>query len=160
MSRRVALLHSFTESKWVSCQTITSNLVSSLTEALKGSQIKVFDFNQSDNKYDFLKLIEEVYEYRPERIVFCDHRPQPDFFICEYLKHFSQEQAEHIPEFFVHVYGDFSLDLKEWKNVQEELIEKRVHFICASDKQQKLVSGWINSPEGIVSKCQIGRAHV
>ncbi len=153
MSRRVALLHSFTESKWVSCQTITSNLVSSLKVALKGSQVQVYDFNQSDNKYDFYKLVREVFEYRPERIVFCDHRPQPDYFIKEYLSLFSEDEEEHIPEFFVHVYGDFSLDLKEWKGINPELTEKKVHFICASDKQQTLVSNWINSPEGVVSKC-------
>lgn len=153
MTRRVALFHSFAESQWVSCQTITSNLVGSLLKALGGHEVKVFDFNQSDNNYDFIKLIKAVHEFRPDRLVFCDHRPQPDFFIKRYLELFSKEEENLIPEIFVHVYGDFSLDLKEWKGINDLLVGKRIHFVCASDKQVKLVSNWINSPEGVVSKC-------
>lgn len=153
MTRRVALFHSFAASQWVSCQTITSNLVNSLSEAFKGHDVKVYDFNQSDNAYDFIKLVRTVFEFKPERLIFCDHRPQPDFFIKNYLALFGPDEEHLIPEIYIHVYGDFSLDLKEWKGINDLLIEKKVHFICASDKQQKLLTNWLNSPEGVVSKC-------
>ncbi len=136
------------ESSWVSCQTITRNLLKAY-EKLWGKE----GFNlffMGDTREEHWPLAQKVWNSNPSRVVFLDHYPHP----MEFLMALNQKyEGEELPELIFHVYGDFTLYPKEWLSLQSILKNTQVKFVCASNKQVDLVSKFLIRPKTRVERC-------
>lgn len=147
---RIALIMGRAQSDWVSCQSISKNLLAAYQMAFKKEDIKIFDysFTLRDDQIDLLAM--EIVSYFPDKIVFLDHYPHiGKLAIAMKKKYLGPER----PSLFIHVYGDFTLFLKEWLGLEYLLKNHKIRFFCASDKQLSLIKKLLKSPEHSVSKC-------
>ena len=122
--------------KWGSCKTISSNLVQSYMKAF-GSNLEFFRFDTSFNLADTWRLAGEIHDYSPERIVFLDHLPHPLALLQAVKFNYG---VEMLPDMVFHVYGDFTLYPAAWLTTGGVLKDARSLFICASEKQKRLVA--------------------
>lgn len=98
-------------------------------------------------KGNFLSnLIKELRPKKYKRIIIKDSH-----YLIPYLVTILERQcfAEKDVEWFIHLFGDFSLRAKEWFYCGEILKNKRVRFICASPRQVNLVRSFAKSPKKI-----------
>ncbi len=116
-------------SDWVSCQSITKNLVEAYQKNLSSLSLKNLP-NELD-PYFIEQCVQEINEKQIKRIIFVDHFPCPGPIIAK---------LDHDLEIIVHLFGDFMLQLEKWRSVGEK---SNLKFIAASHKQAKLVKNFI-----------------
>jgi glycosyltransferase involved in cell wall biosynthesis len=142
--KRIALISQNTESSWLSCQTITRNLKACYE--LMGSEYELEYFHYSFtsqniiNNAELIDLENEISEYKPDKIIFIDHRPNPYYLLCLLLKRIYYQHCE----FYFHIYGDFSLDLAYWQANFKQLKKYKFKLIVASDAQKKLINKFVD----------------
>lgn len=149
---KTAVVLSFKKSDWVSCQKITQNLKAAYDSAFSNDQIRYFNFEKGMNPYDEYGLVRSMFDFNAERVVFLDHRPHPGKLI-HLIDRFYDDDDKIRPELNIHVYGDFTLHLDAWWNLNNVLKKFRVKFICASDAQCELVGKFVNNPDKYITKC-------
>ncbi|MCK5073149.1 MAG: glycosyltransferase family 4 protein [Bacteriovoracaceae bacterium] len=139
----IAIIRKKKKSSWISCQSITANLEQMYRIAFPDSKIRIFHTDTSMNQYETGQVANEIFDYHPEKIVFIDHHPHPGFL----LKSLDLLYDENRPEFYFHVYGDFTLKPSDWLEVEHILQKAQTTFFCASERQVKLISSFINSDD-------------
>ncbi|MCK5883676.1 MAG: glycosyltransferase family 4 protein [Bacteriovoracaceae bacterium] len=148
--KKIALISCCKVPSWKSCQVISSNLVSCYQRLYSEDDLRVFNIEDSANKYEVYKATKQLAEFAPEKIIFTEHRPHPQIVIDFFYKNF---KGQALPELIFHVFGDFTLYSTEWAKLEKTLESFRVKFLCASDAQVELVSSFIVSAEQFVFKC-------
>lgn len=139
--KKVAIVYSRTESSWISCQTIVPNLLRSYREV---SDIELLEINYSPRitKAELELLVFKIIEVKPDHLVFIDHKPHPIAILVPLLKVLPDMQSK----FIFHLYGDFSLYFKEWKETFDLLKGKDAIFVSASERQKNFVAGFLEDP--------------
>lgn len=114
------------ESSWVSCQSITRNLISAYKSLFH--DIKLIPFPKVVNDFTCRTFAEELNRSGIQKIIFVDHQPCP----ADLIKYLNPEI-----EMVAHLFGDFMLQLSSWQQIERS--HYRIHFITASERQAKLV---------------------
>jgi glycosyltransferase involved in cell wall biosynthesis len=129
---RLALIGSGPEISWISCQSISQNLIHSYTMLEQEYDICFYHLTAKTGS----KVISRLKSFSPNKIIFYDHLPH--YFLI--LKDLDQLWPQKKPELLFHIYGDFSLYLDLWIQHQKLLKKWRVHFLCASPRYMDFVS--------------------
>lgn len=132
------------ESDWISCQSITNNLLSSYKKAFGQSELIELYLEQDFTKYDTWLLAKEIVDIDPDYIVFIDHKPHPSILI-QSLTRLSTKKYQYI----FHIFGDFTLYTQEWLSLESILDKNPPIFITASLSQKQLLTKLINSNNSI-----------
>ena len=140
---KVALVYSFKESDWFSCNVIVNNLKLAYSEIFNEENIVHANYRRDRfvSKQDLTKVHEEV-----EKVIFIDHKPTPVNFL-EKLQFLDGGKISTSREYIIHVFGDFPLYLTEWRTVFSILKGCSVKLICASEKQKKYIQNYFNQKE-------------
>lgn len=150
---KIAFLYSFEKSDWKSCEVITANLIKTYSFVFDKKDTSHFSYDSSMGDYEKLKLAEKIFEYNPTHIIIVDHKPHP-LKIFKFLDHFySQNKIKERAEYIIHVFGDFTLNAKDWQDSEDYLKKHSVKFVCASDRQKDLVSKFFKDKKKEVFKC-------
>ena len=110
-------------SSWVSCQSITKNLLDSYQQVYHNLKIIYLPDYLNDINARKIKLNEF------ERLIFIDHNPNPS----PLIKRLDNTDVEVV----VHLFGDFMLQLNSWTDLDDKRI--KLKFIAASSKQADIV---------------------
>lgn len=140
---KVALVTKSHLSDWVSCQSISSNLLKCYLEnELTPSAESTFQRFFFDHKSHFTtkSTAAKIKEWNADKIVFLDHAPCPALLINALF----ELDASYRPELLIHVFGDFTLHAQAWVDAETALKNYPLTFICASEKQATLVSSFMS----------------
>jgi glycosyltransferase involved in cell wall biosynthesis len=141
---KIAFIYSFEQSAWKSCQTITQNLINTYRLIYPEKSLLHFDYNDDQTKFQKLELAQKLVESAPDKLVIVDHKPHLE----SLLKVFELVQkTKKRPEIVFHIFGDFTLYGNQWLKLEPLLKKYKVKFICASDKQQRLVEKFLSRKE-------------
>lgn len=147
---RPAFVVSASASSWISCQTISPNLVKAY-EQVFGDQKDIFQLATNFSNEMVRKLAIDILAASPDRLIFIDHVPHPGRLLSELAKVYGRRQ---LPDLYVHVYGDFSLFTADWLAVEPALRKARVCWISASDRQREFVAHYLSKPrQAMTKKC-------
>jgi glycosyltransferase involved in cell wall biosynthesis len=138
---KVCFIYSFKPSVWVSCQKIVSNLVKAYKLNASELQIEEASFNVGMNDQDSYESISKVCKFKPDTIIFLDHKPHPIHFLNWLVREFKDEN--HNPDYIFHLYGDFTLHFRDWALTEELLKESKVLWYAASERQKNFLSEFI-----------------
>ena len=148
---KIALIYSHKKSSWKSCQTITENLVASYTLAYPKETLLHVDYKTSMSEFELLNEIKKLQTYNPDKIVVLDHIPHPQLFLSLYERMWQAKNKQGTrPEIIFHVFGDFTLFAKDWLKLEKTLCLYAVKFVCASERQMKLISSFLKIQKGMV----------
>lgn len=129
---KIALIYNFDPSAWVSCQRITRNLAAAY-HSRQELQVKDFHFDGIQN-FKLWETINAIVGFRPDQIVYLDHRPHPlEFHRLLWPKLLINGQK---PGVTFHLYGDFTLDFARWKQLGDILVGVKVRWYAASTRQK------------------------
>ncbi len=149
MKPKVGIVLSSTLLEWVSCRTIGSNLLKSYESCLQ-KNFTSFDYNKELDGKGVAELAASILRKKITHLHFLDHLPHPIALITELLK---QAPPEEMPAFCFHVYGDFTFYAPEWWVLSHLLRKCKAQYLCASERQIKLVQKLINVPKETISLC-------
>lgn len=144
---KIALVRRKHSSSWVSCQSITQNLVAVYKIGFPDAEIREFFFDPVDTRFEIVEEARRLADFAPERVAFIDHMPHPGIFLRALRL---AMPAASLPEFIFHVFGDFTLHVNAWLAMADFLGKSRVRFICASEKQTALLRGLIENADSLV----------
>ncbi|MBD66752.1 MAG: hypothetical protein CME62_16210 [Halobacteriovoraceae bacterium] len=132
---KIALIYSFDDSDWFSCNIILKNLIKSYQTIYdQDSLLHInYDYQGEVESRDLVSLRDK----EVTKIIFVDHKPSP----LRLIKQLSELNDGELPnkEYIFHVYGDFPLYIRDWRSIANRTKDRSVKFICASKKQQKFV---------------------
>jgi glycosyltransferase involved in cell wall biosynthesis len=148
---RIGLIHSSINSPWMSCQTITQNLIKTYSALECATELASFYLDIDQTDFEVLTLAKNLLKFKPDKIVIIDHLPHPGKLI-ELLTPLYESAGEVLPELIIHIFGDFTLYSKEWLKIESSLINYKVKFICASDRQADLIKKFLNKSNGNIYK--------
>lgn len=133
---RLGLVYSFDESAWFSVNKIVKNLLASYQMAFEAEELVHINYSAKRKYVENDKSTAEAAKKQLKKIVFLDHNPHP----VHWLRTLEKENGlEDIEEIVFHVFGDFTLKMREWRMLDSLTQGKRLKFICASHKQAKLI---------------------
>ena len=138
---KIAIIYSFKPSSWVSCQKIISNLVKAYRLFDNAYEIKEFSFVEGMDGFEFCQSFISVGEFRPDYIIFLDHKPHPLYYLDFLSKEFKETGLK--PKFIFHLYGDFTLNFNEWAGMEKFIKNHEVLWYVASQRQKNLISEFI-----------------
>lgn len=144
---RIAIVNRKTLPVWWSCKDISSNLAQMYRRAFKG-KVKFFSIEvecDSDSTWkaaSVWQVSREIAQFKPSRIVFIEHQPHPGL-IIQALK--VMYGLKKLPSIVAHIYGDFTINGKEWAKISPTIIDVPIKFICASKRQSKLLQNFISN---------------
>ena len=127
------LIKNKTVSSWISCQSITTNLIKCYQKMY--SDTKIIEIKDPLSDLCISRVIKKLENLKSiKRIVYLEHYPSP----VKFINFLSQSKIKDI-KLIYHVYGDLTLQLREWiEDLQKNQIY--VHFVCASKAQKSLTS--------------------
>jgi len=137
-------------SSWVSCQVISPNLVKAYELCFEKSDYAIFDFNSRQSRYETTELAKSIFDLRPQKIIFVDHAPHP-LKLLQSLAYFYDGQEK--PILYFHVFGDFTLYVQEWFELEPLLQNFKVCFLAASHRQQALIQSFCENFNHSVLYC-------
>jgi len=138
--QRVAIVLRKNRSDWVSCQSITGNLLRCYS-SLFPSQNRLFLIEEPTNTHQLRRLATEILLYDPERLVFIDHAPHPGPLLS--LLH--EMQSDFSAQIVFHIFGDFTLQAREWLTIESLLKKHSTLFISASFNHNQLLQSLIDA---------------
>lgn len=133
------IIHSSHESNWASVREILANLrtVYNHLEKEQEMDFRFLGFTNIKESWSRAKIINQ---WNPQRVFFLDDSPPPS----ELLASLSTRNPDWQQEVFIHLYGNFTYDFQHWFYAEKFMLGKKIRFICASDRQKKLVSSFID----------------
>lgn len=137
---KTVLIAKSSASPWVSCQSITANLLRAYQ--YEQSSLELIHFDEGDSFWKVSQQVEASLSKGVERFVFLDHHPHPGLFI-QALNLLTKEDQR--PELVFHLFGDFTLFATQWEAVASKLQGFPVRFFCASPNQARLVSSCLST---------------
>lgn len=152
---KVTFIYSQFASHWLSCQTITRNLLKSYAQYFSVDNPKksqIINFNKDTTLFDTEEMASAISSFNPDVIVFLDHSPHP-WPLLRSLNHVRLKNRDlKLPRLVFHVYGDFPLMSEEWIKSQDILKNYSINWICASDNQVKLIQKFIKKNQQSIYK--------
>jgi glycosyltransferase involved in cell wall biosynthesis len=136
-------------SNWTSNRVISPNLRESYRR-LWGEGYDVLSLPIDGDETDIRWAARALAARRPDRLVFVDHLPHPAALLEQFT---SAWEGRRLPALYFHLYGDFTLQLKNWLALEPLLKRASVSWICASDRQAALVGRLLAGPRRAVSLC-------
>lgn len=154
MINKIAVIYSSEKSEWQSCQSIVKNLCQSYSHLGESSdnEIQFYNVSKSDPLMSASQCALEVFNWNPSRIVWLDYKPTPLQFLRAYFSICNKQQAE-FPELWIHIYGDFVLNICDWGKMLEILKAFPLKLLCASVKQKELVVKFFEFEGDLVEVC-------
>ncbi len=152
---KVTFVYSQIESHWLSCQTITKNLLASYSQIFpieNSKKCQIVNYNKDSRLFDIEKISNNIFEFNPDIIVFLDHSPHPYPVLKAYDLLLKQNKQTQLPVIHFHVYGDFPLMSKEWIQSAKILKKFAIKWICASDSQTELIRKFIKKGKDSIFK--------
>lgn len=148
--KKVAIITSQKDSEWVSCKSISANLLESYKLALNGKyRLFSINYNNFDSKYATWSTVSDVKNWGADTLVFVDHAPCPANFISA----LGMIDSEYRPNLVIHVYGDFVLNVSDWIRAEAALANFSIQWICASEKQASLLKRFISEESSKIDIC-------
>lgn len=132
---KVGLVYSFEDSNWFSVTKIVGNLLKAYQMNAPEIDLVHINFSSTHSNDEIADTAKKAFDGSLDKLIFLDHRPHP----YSFLSSVDPSELDAVKEIIFHVYGDFTLYLKWWKSTEKLLISKKVKFVCASEKQAKLV---------------------
>ena len=143
--KKIALVYRRNPSDWTSCRSITRNLAEAYAMAFPKAELRPVFYEAHANSFAGHKAARQIVEFAPELLAFIDHSPFPGGL----LKALRQESCR--PRVVIHVFGDFMLHSCDWLGCEEVLKELNCSFVCASEKQRKLIGSLVAGGPATVS---------
>ncbi|OFZ21443.1 MAG: hypothetical protein A2X94_08010 [Bdellovibrionales bacterium GWB1_55_8] len=137
--RKIALICRQRPSDWVSCRSITQNLINSYSLEFPSAEIRQFYMEESASFLDLDQLAEGIVSFKPDLIAIVDHKPHPAV-LFELLA----RKLKSWPRLVIHAFGDFTINPNEWLRMEELFRSAQPVFVGASEKQQKLLRSFIS----------------
>lgn len=140
---KIAVLRVKEKSTWVSCQTISKNLLSAYERIAEKSKIPIEFCHYSGKSLstDGEKMFAQLQKNRVNRIVIIDHFPYPGKMFEELEPVF--DKLNYYPEIFVHVYGCLMHWFHEVDHKSTFFKKCKIHFVTASRAQRDLLSQYL-----------------
>lgn len=132
---KVGLVYSFEDSNWFSVTKIVGNLIKAYQINVPEINFVHINFSNSHSNDVVAETAKKAFDGSLDKLIFLDHRPHP----YSFLSSVGPSELDALKEIVFHIYGDFTLYLKLWKSTEKLLIGRKIKFICASEKQAKLV---------------------
>ncbi|TDP54191.1 glycosyltransferase involved in cell wall biosynthesis [Bacteriovorax stolpii] len=136
---------------WKSCQLITKNLIQSYQLALKGHNIQFLKVEEDLTPASAYKHALKIKEINPQGLIWVDHEPCSALLLNALNSVLSDKPYNDKPKFFIHLFGDFVLQCRQWETTLKSLNEFPVHFLVASDAQKLLVDKMFISTKNITT---------
>jgi glycosyltransferase involved in cell wall biosynthesis len=143
---KIALIYSQRKSSWKSCQAITENLIAAYSLLYSPEQTLLLNYHSKISDFELWQGVKKIVQEQPDKIIITDHTPHPYSFFLELEKLKLNKNTEII----IHVFGDFTLYVKEWIKSERILKGFQVKFICASTRQKNLIESFISNNTGNV----------
>jgi glycosyltransferase involved in cell wall biosynthesis len=138
---KIALILNYSDSDWVSCNSIVTNIVSCYTRAYQN--VDIFNYTDHSVSNSGKDITDGTYTH----IVIADHRVIPSEVLLNLLNKITQQ----LPLIVVHVYGDFVLNLVKWKGIERILLNFKVKFVTASSAQCHVIEKLLTSNRNIAA---------
>jgi len=145
----VAIVVSTELSHWGSCRIITPNLQKAYAQ-LHGANVQFFNWTARQTPSETFLIAKQILNAKPTRLIFLDHMPHPQK-LLEAL--WTMQKPEQLPPVDFHIYGDFTLYINQWWTIEKMLKRMRVHFYCASHRQEALVASFLNQATTLTTRC-------
>jgi glycosyltransferase involved in cell wall biosynthesis len=126
-------------SAWFSVRVILKNLEASYQNLGPGFESRFALLNYEDHitrTASHLELINQVREWRPDKLVIIDKWPHPQEALL-----ILRGCGVRLPEIVFHVYGNFTIDAEQWLWLNDLLTDRKILFVAASERQASLVQG-------------------
>lgn len=149
--QKIALVHRHSPSSWVSCRSITSNLVAAYRLAFANAEVREFSLHCDMSRQEVFAQATRIFKFTPDCISFIDHAPHPGDMLRALLSHYpapTDHAPQLCPQLHFHVFGDFSLNAASWLDLKNLLRKQRVRFICASERQARLLRSFLVDDAG------------
>lgn len=137
---KIAILFDFSNSPWVSCNTISANLLSAYE--LTNLEIHKLSLSCKTSKSELITLAETIIDHNFTHLIFIDHRFTPGALLYELAK-----KTKILPQIFIHIYGDFFYNRNLWASENETLKNYIIQFICASRAQSEFIGHFIEESQ-------------
>jgi len=145
--QKIAIVTKSALADWQSCRSITANLIESYRRIL-GVEIRVFEIEESNTIYDLYSVASDLSKWAPGHVIFVDYKPCPALV----LKALNEAFADRVlPRIIIHVFGDFVLESPVWISHEEVLKRFKITWVCASSRQAKLVSQFLQNENSTVN---------
>jgi glycosyltransferase involved in cell wall biosynthesis len=95
-----------------------------------------FDLDRNLSAYEIGQVALDLNAWQPDKIAFIDHDPCPTFLIEALFR----LNPDFQPELIFHIFGDFTLNASSWLGAEKTLRHYLCLFVCASQKQAKLLN--------------------
>ncbi len=102
---KIATLRSQNESEWVSCQSITSNLLKCYDSLNANNEVKHLEYPTCGNSFSISSLVRDIHNQKFETLSFVDH----DLVPLSILRVIKNECPNWKPKVIFHIFGDFTL---------------------------------------------------
>lgn len=146
--QKIGIVTSSQDLAWVSCKSISANLLESYRLALN-NEFQLFSIRNNDSKYAIWRSASEIADFRPTQLIFIDHAPCP----ANLIRALREIAPDYQPHLTIHIYGDFILQAKDWVAAEPLLNNLSIHWICASDKQANLLKKFVSEKTSRIEVC-------
>jgi len=134
-------------SNWTSNRLISPNLQAAYRK-LWGDDYRVYKLTPNADVFETRRVARLIASRRHDRLIFVDHLPHPG----KLLEAVAQK-GRALPILDFHLYGDFTLHLRNWRALEPLLRKTPVRWICASERQAALVKRLISGAARSVAVC-------
>ncbi|WP_034730648.1 glycosyltransferase family 4 protein [Bacteriovorax sp. Seq25_V] len=145
---KTILIYDNQRSEWDSVQSIKTNLLASYN-LLENVQYEEYSITIDTTSHELYCIYERIVKSNPDKVVFVDGVPHPSVIIPL----FKSENFKDKFEIIFHIYGDFTIKLSEWANIESVLKDFNCKFLCASPKQVDLIKKFIIDSDENVELC-------
>jgi glycosyltransferase involved in cell wall biosynthesis len=128
-AQSVLVLSRSYKSSWKSCQSIVENILS-----FAYPECRRLNYDEALSPESIVALAEKIRSLAPEIIVFSDHLPHPVYLI-QALKIVYQDLL--MPRLVFYIYGDFSVQSREWIALGKLIQGSPAKFLVASEKHKR-----------------------
>ncbi len=148
---QIALIYSKVQSNWKSAKTIAANLNLAYSSCY-GSSLRIFNLSQSvdASSTQLLALAHSIFNFRPKKLIFIDDVISPSKFLTLLSQVY---EFRRLPSLHFHIYGNFTLNTAYWLELDSILKKTEVQFICASERQGKLVKKFLIEGKNHIRIC-------
>lgn len=142
--KKIAVVAMADMPSWLSCQSITPNLIRAYA-SFRGRS-RIFEISSRNFIESSVSAARDILAFDPDVIAFVEHQPHP-LSALQTIK--AVYGARKIPDLVFHIYGDFTLLAREWIHSSPYLRGNDCQFICASKRQRSLLGRFLQDPRSI-----------
>lgn len=145
---KIAVVSNAKTSDWKSCLYINQNLLAAY-RALP-EQVEVFGITEKQQIDEALQVATRIKKFDPKYIVFAEASARKIFLLLSAL---TFAYRSRLPALVLHVFGDFSIEPRRWRNLTELIAGRRVHLVCASSRQSLFLRSFLAQGQQTVHTC-------